>query len=72
MSFSIAALPKLGGYERYAGRPLTPVNGTDARMVFSPQANLICCDLLLCDIRVMIPPMTFPACPLRHPVEAEP
>jgi hypothetical protein len=71
MGLSIAALPKLGGYERRAGRPLTPVNGTDGPMVFSPQVNLICCDLLLCDIRVMMPAMTSPACPLRHPVEAE-
>jgi len=33
--------------------------------------NLICCDLLLCDIGVMMHAMTFPACPLRRRFEAE-
>jgi len=51
---------------------LTPVNGWDVPRVISPQMNLICCDLLLCDIRVMIPAMTYSACLLRHRVEAEP
>jgi len=51
---------------------LTPVNGTVVPMVLSSQMNLICCDLLLCDIGVMMHAMTFPACPLRQRVEAEP
>jgi hypothetical protein len=71
MGLSIAALLKPAGYEGCGGRRLTPVNGTDVPMVFSLQANLICCDLLLCDIRVMIPAMTSPACPLHHRVEAD-
>jgi hypothetical protein len=50
---------------------LTPVNGTGVPMVFLLQANLICCDLLLCDIRVMIAAMTYSRCPLHHRVEAE-
>jgi len=60
------------GYEGGGPRPLTPVNGMDARMVISSQMNLICCDLLLCDIGAMIHAMTFPACPFRHRFEAEP
>jgi len=71
MGLSIAALPKLGGYEGCGGRRLTPVNGTGVPMVFLLQANLICCDLLLCDIRVMIAAMTYSRCPLHHRVEAE-
>jgi len=50
---------------------LTPVNGWDAPRVISLKMNLICCDLLLCDIRVMIPAMTYSKCPLHHRVEAE-
>jgi len=71
MGLSIAALPKLGGYEGCWGRRLTPVNGWDAPRVISLKMNLICCDLLLCDIRVMIPAMTYSKCPLHHRVEAE-
>jgi hypothetical protein len=51
--------------------PLTRVNATGAQAVLSSQLNLLCCALLLCDIRVMMPAMTFPACPLRHRIEAE-
>ena len=43
--------------------PGMSVNGMDVPMVFSWRMNLICCDLLLCDIRVMIPAMTFPPVP---------
>jgi hypothetical protein len=71
MGLSIAGLPKLGGYEGCGGWRLTPVNGADAPVVFSPKANLICCDLLLCDIRVMIPAMAYSSCPLHRHVEAE-
>jgi hypothetical protein len=50
---------------------LTPVNGKVEPMVLSSQMNLICCDLLLCDIGVMMHAMTFSACSLLHPAEAE-
>jgi hypothetical protein len=72
MAFPVAALSQQGGYEGHGPRPLTPVNGMDVRMVFSLQMNLICCDLLLCDIGVMIHSMTFPECPPCHRFEAEP
>jgi hypothetical protein len=72
MGFPIAALSQQGGYEGRGPMPLTPVNGIDVPMVFSWHVNLICCDLLLCDIGVMIQATTFPACPLRHRSEAEP
>jgi len=72
MGLSSAAPSKLAGYEGCAGKRLTPVNGRDVPRVFSSQKILICCDLLLCDIRVMIPAMTYSACLLRHRVEAEP
>jgi hypothetical protein len=72
MGLSIAALSQQGGYEGRGPGPLTPVNGMAVPMVISSQMNLICCDLLLCDIGVMIHPMTFPACPPRHRFEAEP
>jgi len=72
MGLSIAALSQQGGYEGRGPGWLTPVNGMDVPVVFSSQLNLICCDLLLCDIGVMMHAMTFTACPFRHRFEAEP
>jgi hypothetical protein len=60
MGLSIAALSQQGGYEGRGPRSLTPVNGKDKRRVISSQMNLICCDLLLCDIGVMIPAIAIP------------
>jgi len=63
MGLSIAALSQQGGYEGRGPGPLTPVNGMAVPMVISSQMNLICCDLLLCDIGVMIPAIAIPRVP---------